>query len=147
MKELLVRFSRFFLPLLGAGAVFSCIKVMYGCPHADFEAKGAVTDENGNGIKGIRVIVCEEPFDTDRNFYADTLWTGDNGEYGMTSEFISPRNEVFMKFEDIDGLDNGGEYETVEQPVQLVQVKEGDGSWYEGAYKAEANVTMTRKKE
>ena len=31
--------------------VDSCIaKAEYGCPHADFEAKGVVTDEDGNGL-------------------------------------------------------------------------------------------------
>ena len=146
MKEFLTKFSRLFLPLFGVSAMISCMRDMYGCPYSDFEAKGVVTDEEGNGINGIRVVLSSEPLDTGLKVHADTLWTDGNGEYGMTSEYVAFRNEVYMKFEDVDGVENGGEFSAVEKTVPVVQVKEGDGSWYEGAYEAEADVTMTRKK-
>ena len=62
------------------------------------------------------------------------------------SQLFSGKDKVYMKFEDVDGVENGGEFSAVEKTVPVVQVKEGDGSWYEGAYEAEADVTMTRKK-
>ena len=120
------------------------MRKMYGCPHSDYEVKGVVTDEEGNGINSIRVVVSTQPLDTDLKFNADTLWTDGNGEYGMTPEYAAFSKKVYMKFEDVDGSENGGEFQTVKKTVPLVQVKEGDGSWYEGAY--EADVTMTRKK-
>lgn len=60
MKEFLIRFIKSVLPLIGVAMFNSCLMAMYGCPHADFEAKGVVTDETGKGIKGIRVMLTEE---------------------------------------------------------------------------------------
>ena len=61
MKTLINKLIRITLGLLGVAMVDSCVgKAEYGCPHSDFEAKGVVTDEDGNGIQGIRVVVSAE---------------------------------------------------------------------------------------
>ena len=61
MKALITKLIKIALGLLGVALVDSCIpKAEYGCPHADFEAKGVVTDEDGNGIQGIRVVISAE---------------------------------------------------------------------------------------
>ena len=58
MKNLITKLIKITLGLLGVAMVDSCMaKAEYGCPHADFEAKGVVTDENDTPIKGIRVAV------------------------------------------------------------------------------------------
>ena len=52
---------------------------------------------------------------------------------------------VQVEFEDVDGAENGGEFQSVTVEVPVTQVKEGDGHWYNGAYEASANVTMLKK--
>ena len=49
-----------------------------------------------------------------------------------------------MKFEDIDGIANGGEFETYELDVAVEQTKKADG-WFEGAFRAGADVELKRK--
>ena len=52
MKTLIIQLIKIALGLLGVAIVDSCVaKAEYGCPHADFEAKGVVTDEEGKGIQ------------------------------------------------------------------------------------------------
>lgn len=151
MKEFLIRFIKSVLPLIGVAMFNSCLMAMYGCPHADFEAKGVVTDETGKGIKGIRVMLTEET--PNGNYsgkpYTDTLWTNENGVYQTTpsykTEEFAYSSSVKLKFEDVDGEENGGEFDKVEIEVPVFKVKEGDGSWYHGAYEAGANVTMNKK--
>ena len=83
MKEILVKAIKWLLPLLGIAVIDSCdMRAEYGCPHSDFEAKGVVTDEDGNGIQGIRVVISAEyPAHYTGDPITDTLWTSHNGEY------------------------------------------------------------------
>ena len=74
--------------------VDSCIaKAEYGCPHSDFEAKGVVTDEAGNGIQGIRVVISAEY--PNPNYVGgpitDTLWTNHVGEYATGDSWMQIR--------------------------------------------------------
>ena len=132
--------------------VDSCMaKAEYGCPHADFEAKGVVTDEEGKGIQGIRVVISAEypnPSYVGEPM-ADTLWTNHSGEYvtaqsQMIDDFAY-MDSVKLEFEDGDGQENGGEFHKVTVEVPVFKVKEGDGNWYDGAYEAGVNVTMLKK--
>lgn len=146
MRTILNKFCKFFLACIGI-AMFTSCKEMYGCPHADFEAKGVVTDEEDKGIQGIRVVLSEiqsNPLYTGKP-ETDTLWTNHEGEYSIQKEWISPLNNIKIEFEDVDGPENGGEFQKVEVEVPVFKVKEGDGSWYHGAYEAGADVTMMKK--
>ena len=53
------------LSLLGMAAGCSSndklIPVEYGCPHADYEIKGRVTDPDGNPIRAIEITTDELP--------------------------------------------------------------------------------------
>ena len=152
MKNLFIRLIKVALGLLGVVMVDSCIaKAEYGCPHADFEAKGVVSDEDGNGIQGIRVVVSiDDPSPAYKGDpHRDTLWTNHIGEYVtgdsyMVDDFAYMDN-VKLEFVDVDGQENGGEFHSVIVEVPVFKVKEGDGNWYDGAYEAGANVTMLKK--
>ena len=156
MKDLILKLFRITLGLLGVAMIDSCTaKVEYGCPHADFEAKGVVTDEEGKGIQGIRVVISAEhpnPSYTGTPI-ADTLWTNQNGEYDTGETYqesyvynkFAYMDSVKIEFEDVDGQENGGEFQKVSIEVPVFKVKDGDGHWYDGAYEAGANVTMTKK--
>lgn len=146
MKEFLIKFIKIVLPLLGITMFDSC-RVEYGCPHSDFEAKGTVTDEEGKGIQGIRVVISAEHPNTNYTGkpLTDTLWTNHDGEYATHHEQFAYNNSIQIECEDVDGLENGGEYQKVVVEVPVFQVKEGDGNWYHGAYEAGADVTMMKK--
>ena len=100
MKELLLKAIKCLLPLFGVAVFDSCaVKAEYGCPHADFEAKGVVTDEDGNAIKGIRVALSAER--PDYSYFntplRDTLWTNENGEYKY--EYTLDGEAVYSKYD------------------------------------------------
>lgn len=152
MKNLIIRLIKVTLGLLGIALVDSCIaREEYGCPYAEFEAKGLATDETGNGIQGIRVVISAEypnPLYTGTPL-TDTLWTNNNGEYVTGKSYLVEQfaymKSVQVEFEDVDGAENGGEFQSVTVEVPVTQVKEGDEHWYKGAYEASANVTMLKK--
>ena len=75
----------------------------------------------------------------------DTLWTDHNGEYSSRYDEFAYMQSVSLEFEDVDGPENGGEFQKVEVEVPVFQVKEGDGNWYQGSYGAGADVTMIKK--
>lgn len=131
------------LALLGFGAV-SCGEIgedvagEYGCPHVNFSLRARVVDEAGEPIEGIKVCVdwIEE-------------YTDPNGEINVNeSVFTGSQNRV--RFEDVDGEANGGEFETLTLDItdKVEKTEDGSGSWYDGAFKAElGDVTMTLKEE
>ena len=147
MKDILIKAIKWLLPLLGIAVIDSCdMRAEYGCPHSDFEAKGVVTDEDGKGIQGIRVVISARyPAHYTGDPITDTLWTSHNGEYNSAYAEFAYMNSVKLEFEDVDGQENGGEFQKISVEVPVFQVREGDGNWYGGAYEAGANVTMLKK--
>lgn len=127
---------------------------MYGEPHADFKTLGTVTDEDGKPIEGIRVAVTKHDhyenndnviYDQNDWYYHDTLYTDSKGEYLLQQSVFRAPQEVTVVFEDIDGEENGGEFESAEATPELKKVKEGDGNWYIGMFEAQADVTLKKK--
>lgn len=64
---------------------------------------------------------------------------------GKTKDYYYNFDKVHLKFEDIDGPENGGDFETVELDASISQIKEGK-DWYAGTFEAGADVTMIKKK-
>ena len=119
------------------------IAVMYGQPHADFQAMGTVSDEDGNPIKGIRVSVRLNyaPWSQEME---TTLYTGDKGDYHFVGEFFTAPT-VTISFEDVDGEENGGEFASAEVSPEVVRIMDGDKKWYEGAFEVRADVQLKKK--
>lgn len=136
------RLIYFIMALLGFGAV-SCDRHMmeYGCPTADYRVSARVVDNDGNPIEGIEVTGSYRPeigvSDADGNVYV---------------EYLDISHLYEMIFRDVDGEENGGEFEDVELTWEdfrrkLVKVEEGKG-WYEGVYELKlGDVKMTLKSE
>ena len=147
MKDLIIKLFKITIGLLGIEMINSCVE--YGCPHADFEAKGVVTDVEGKRIQGIRVVISAEYPNPVFEPITDTLWTNHNGEYVTGKSYIDDdfayKDSVKLEFEDVDGQENGGEFQKVSIEGPVFKVKDGDGKWYDGAYEAGANVTMIKK--
>ena len=119
---------------------------MYGSPHADFRALGSATDEGGNPISGIRVVLHKEWSWRDTFVENDTLYTDSKGEF-----LLKPRNhpeqphKITIVFDDVDGEENGGEFESLTVQPEIVQIKDGDHNWFTGSYEAKADVQLKKK--
>ena len=144
------RFILFLFTLLGYGAVAtSCSEDStkdlpapeYGCPWVEFSIKARVVDADGNPIEGIE---AKGGYNAD---YLEFLGLTDgDGNLNIESGDMSyPR---YMLLTDTDGEANGGEFQDkiVEIEGRFEQIKEGDGSWYKGVYKAELeDITLDKR--
>lgn len=140
------RLIYFLLTLLGFGAV-ACDngmhdQVEYGCPTMTFSLKARVVDEAGKPIEGIEVQTKNNAFYMDN--YSDA-----EGNIDLNVN-MWPDTNIDLLFTDVDGKENGGEFETLELNIadKVEQVKEGSGHWYQGDFAADLDdVTMTLKAE
>lgn len=111
---------------------------MYGMPTMDYKVSGKVADKDNNPVKGILVTVPE-------SYSADSTWTSDDGSFNIKGQ-AWPEDEIKVLFEDIDGVGNGGEFNSKEEVVNLTRTKKADGAWYEGEFSAdELSVTLEKK--
>ena len=74
----------------------------------------------------------------------EVCYTDSEGIYIVTNQYFSTFDNLQLKFEDIDGIANGGEFETYDLDVAVEQTKKADG-WFEGAFRAGADVELKRK--
>ena len=119
----------------------------YGQPHANYKVLGEVKDPDGKPIEGIRVVVNPGP--EHPSYFIDTLYTDAKGQfqkeqlrYTWPDEF----KEGKVKFEDVDGAENGS-FKTKElkaSDLSIKQDKKGDGRWYGGDFTITANATLEK---
>ena len=147
------RFILFLFTLLGYSAVAtSCCEdprdndqpVEYGCPWVEFSIKARVVDADGKPIKGIE---AKGGYSADYLDYFQFLGLTDgDGNLNIESRDMSyPR---YMLLTDTDGEANGGEFQDkiVEIKGSFEQIKEGDGRWFEGVFKAELeDITLDKR--
>ena len=145
MRDLILRFCRWALPLLGVSAAISCDNViqapdMYGCPPApeygvpvmEFRISGKAEDaQTGEPVKGIAVTYITE----DKYEHPDTTWTSDNGEF-LIENYSFPSDRMTLKFTDVDGAENG-EYSVKEAEVTLDRKEESQDGWMVGIFAAD----------
>lgn len=141
MKKLILNLCRWALAALGVTGMISCDgdsdflpAPEYGCPMMNFRVQGKVlSSETDKPVKGIAVIAI-----IDHHTYEsqDTVWTADNGEF-VCKDYASPSESVILKFTDVDGADNGGEFRTKKVEVPLTKQLEAGEDWNIGAYTAE----------
>ena len=133
MKKLFL----FFLGILGI-TCSACVYTKYGCPYAEFEVKGKVTDQAGQPLKDIRVVV---------NRY-DTTKTDSLGQYYKETQLMGAvTGMVPIEAVDMDGEANGGTFAPTTVYVNLTKkdFKDGDGDWYEGKAMKEVNFKLEKK--
>lgn len=152
MKRIIVKISKLIL-LFAIVLISACDKsVDYGFipPYAKVTADGHITDGHNNGIPGVRVVLTASPQDPNYSQFApwgasDTLWTNENGKfYGSLSEAFSSMSLVKMQFDDIDGVENGGEFHNVEKHFPVHKIREGEGMCI-GEFNISASVIMGKK--
>ncbi len=133
------KFIAFLLSILGLGssATFTACDIVtggceYGTPHANFKISGTVTNESGETVNGVKVLMMY-----------DSTYTDANGDYDIVAEDF-PTDQTFpIQFIDIDGDDNG-KLQTLDTTVVFVdpEFKNGDKHWYEGETLKTFDVTM-----
>ena len=111
---------------------------MYGTPVVEFSVKGKVVDPDGNPIKGIEIS---------HDYMGRKVYTSEDGTFDYTSEDIGFEMEtVTLEFTDIDGEENGGDFQTQEVSIPVQQTDPGDGAWDNGKYEAEGvEIILTKK--
>ena len=146
------------LGLLGFSSCFHIIDgpVEYGQPHIDFKASGKVTDASGKGIEGIRVAIRQHRhydntpgviYDQNDWYDDDTLYTDAAGKYGLRrsiTSFDGP-HDVTVVFEDVDGEEHGGRFESRTVKPAVEQTQKGDKSWYGGEFTVKADATLKKQ--
>ena len=118
---------------------------MYGPPpYADYKVMGTVSDEDGKPIKGIRVSVLLKysPWSKD---VEEKLYSDDKGAFQLTRT-VDDLPPVTISFEDVDGVENGGEFVSTEVTPKRNRTKDGDGKGsYQGAFEVQADVQLKKK--
>ena len=128
-------------------------RMEYGQPYAEFKIVGEVKSQSGKPLKGIRVTVNPRNSDEHGRYYSDTLFTDSDGKYSkarLKHTWPDELKDAVITFEDIDGTENGGEFESVilkKGNFTVERVKKGSGNWDSGGYLVTADATMTEKKE
>ena len=110
----------------------------YGTPSCDFKVDLTVLDENGKGIKGIRVVPSER-----LTYDKDTLYTDENGKAVGNYDQAWPNEEVKFYFDDVDGESNGS-FKRDSLTVKAEKLKDGDGRWYDGEYSLKGTKTLKK---
>ena len=118
------------------GVFNSCLK-MYGPPDVEYanlyELNGIVIDkETSNPIPNIQII---------RNNW-DTLYTDTDGKYTVKQFAYGYGMRYSLKFEDIDGEENGGDFETQEVEVKFTQADQVE----KGKFVKTQNIALEKKK-
>lgn len=79
----------------------------------------------------------------------DTVYTDVKGEFESDKAHTFSIGSQEVLFHDVDGEENGGEFESVTLGVDQMeksQIKKG-GSWYTGAYELKTEVKLSSKKK
>lgn len=107
----------------------------YGTPSIKFQAKGTVTSEANEPLKGIQVIV--RSWWDNAPLVADTLYTDEKGEFqtqNLNTGGDIDKQKIY--FNDIDGEENGGAFKSDSialKDMNIKQIEKGSG-WDRGTY-------------
>ena len=115
------------------------VAMEYGCPSANFNVKGKVTDPQGNPIPGIQV-----------NGNWDNDITNASGDYSLsaTADPPYPEDTIQIVFADVDSSENGSyRNDTASVVFRHSDLTGGDGHWFEGAATKTLNVTLQPAEE
>ena len=146
-----VRFNRWYnalltalLAMLGYESCSLNSPDEYGTPTVDYQVKGFVTDLLGTPIQGIKV---RAPYSYIDGSEGQSVLTDENGRFELDEFHSMLYGKLYV--EDIDGEDNGGEFQsdTIDiWDLPKKEVEKGSG-WYEGKYEVTANIKLKLKEK
>ena len=118
----------------------------YGQPHANYKVVGDVKDPAGKPIQGIRVVV--DPGQDYYPYFQDTLYSDAKGQFQKDLRFSWPDEfkDGSVKFEDVDGAENGSFKTKVlkRSDLEVKQTAKGKGAWYEGDFTITAKTKLEK---
>ena len=138
---------------------------LYGTPSVDYRVLGTITDGQGKPLKDIQVVVADpqayhyydengKPYYNGRDsisgdVYPDTVYTDKDGKFESHKVKSFSSEKLVVKFQDIDGEANGGEFQEIhlsQDEFKKKRLKKGD-SWYSGEYEYTKDVQMEQKEK
>ena len=154
MKNFIVKLSKMLcVAVLGVLGFSACsddpesASVAYCSPNAKYKYVGTVTDEQGNPIEGINVVMSGD-YVSSTPFASLTLKTDKDGKFSTVTMSSVNTHIKTIEFVDVDGEANGGEFESqtiTPKDMTKTQIKEGDGSWYKGESELSANIKLKKQ--
>lgn len=130
--------------ILGLMGCSECAVEEYGCPSADFEMKGKVVNEKGEAMPDVDVSNSYPQSDTSR-IYRPVATTNESGEYVV-------QDDLYNLWEQAEGysfrfVGDTTKYEPFDTiiPRSSLNIKGGDGDWYQGKASVVVNVTLKEK--
>ena len=115
----------------------------YGCPYAQFEATGVVTDDEQQPLENMQVLVHTK-WDSDMSReYMPQVYTDEAGEYTLSTERLFPTDSM-----DIIVTDTAGVYESDSVRVKVDYDRSGvspDDHWNEGVGKVYQDFQLKKK--
>ena len=157
MKAKITKFANWLLTAVLSLLGFSAcsderMMYMYGTPYYDYQADGRVVDEEGTPIEGIQVkVTLGNEWSTKidgTQVEGGVVYSGKDGLF--TTKKFEDIEIYSLTAIDVDGEENGGEFETQEIRVDTLKPtkEKGDrkGDWYFGVQKYEnIEIVMTEK--
>lgn len=153
------------LALLGFGGCGNTDETpcLYGTPTAEYQVHGTVTDESGNPLENIQVILRDRyalsyydedgtPFIKSKDSEAfemlpDTVYTDKSGNFSCHKVKTMGKNSFKIDITDIDGEANGGDFVSrtlTYKDLKEEQVKEESG-FYKGEFKYAETIRLNKK--
>ena len=121
----------------------------YGSPYVVYKINGEATDQEGNPIEGIRMIV--KPNGSDSSIWeTDTLYTGADGKVAKTIrnyDSLKP-DKMLVSVDDVDGEEHGSfESKTLDtDALSIERTGESVSSWdWGGEYTITAKAVLEKK--
>lgn len=138
----------FHLMLTSVLGMLGCSEITadeYGCPTADFEMKGKVTNEKGEALPDVEVSTSMMEKDSIVH-YRRLSTTGETGTYQFKEDLIGLGwKDGGYSFSFIGDTTLYETYDTV-IPADQIHLKGGDGKWYEGKASLTVDVVLKDKK-
>lgn len=143
ISNLYLKIISFFLVFLGFSACGDDdendpIICLYGTPSAKYVVKGKVVsaENKDNPIRNIRVVLIDNVDESKYDYIpGDTVTTDSEGQFEVQRHYFPAiDNKLKIKFEDVDGEENGL-FLDKEEIVDFKGIKPIDGGdWYRGEF-------------
>ena len=130
------------------------ISVEYGVPSANFKVLGRVTNEQGQPLRGMRVVASEVtavwgkgPGQCYSGLLRDTVYTASDGSFVRVYSLF-PADSVYIHIKIEDTTEPSiYESDSVEVGFAKGDLKDGGKHWYRGAAEKKVNVKLKAKKK
>ena len=134
------------MSLLGLSSCSHLFRAEYGCPHVDFKFIGEATGD-GKPVEGIRVVLLEGT--EDWSYAIDTSYTDASGRTERDLGMVRIPEQMYVKFEDVDGPENGSWQTKIirRESMEIVQTEDGDGRWDRGDYTVTAKADLKKAEQ